>query len=113
MNKPKSPKETKHLTTTVTPEIKQVQAESQERPTLAPDLPDTTREDRADGFDPTQGRTSAPIRTTTPPRDASSAPTPYDDPTQGRKLGADPYDDPTQGRKLGADPYDDPTRGRY
>ena len=84
------------MTTIVTPEIKQDQPESQEWPILGPDLPDTTREDRADGFDPTQGR--------------KLGADPYDDPTQGRKLGADPYDDPTQGRKLGADPYDDPTR---
>ena len=128
------------MTTIVTPEIKQDHPESQEWPILGPGLPDTTREDRADGFDPTQGRKlgSRPLRrphagtqtrtdpyddptqgrklaptpTTTPPRDANSAAHPYDDPTQGRKLGADPYDDPTQGRKLGADPYDDPTRAR-
>ena len=56
------------MTTTVTPDIKQDHPESQAWPTLTPDLPDTTREDRADGFDP----------------------------TQGRKLGSDPYDDPTQ-----------------
>ena len=72
------------MTTTVTPEIKQDHPERQESPTLAPDLADTTREDRANRFDP----------------------------TQGRKLGADPYDDPTQGRKLGADPYDDASRAR-
>ena len=68
------------MTNTVTPEIKQDHTEIQEWPTLAPDLPDTTREDRADWFDPTQGRTIGPD--------------PYDDPTQGRKLGSDPYDDP-------------------
>jgi hypothetical protein len=72
------------MTTTVTPDIKQDHPESQERPNLAPDLADSTREDRPDWFDP----------------------------TQGGKLGADPYDDPTQGRKLGSDPYDDPTRAR-
>jgi hypothetical protein len=72
------------MTTIVTPEIKQDHPESQEWPILGPDLPDATREDRADAFDP----------------------------TQGRKLGSDPYDDPTQGRKLGSDPYDDPTRAR-
>jgi hypothetical protein len=72
------------MTTTVTPEIKQDHAESQAWPTLTPDLPDTTREDRPDGSDP----------------------------TQGRKLGSDRYDDPTQGRKIGSDPYDDPTRAR-
>ena len=70
------------MTTTVTPDIKQDHAGSQEWPTLAPDLADTTREDRADWFDPTEGRT----------------------------IGSEPYDDPTQGRKLGSDPYDDPPR---
>ena len=76
------------MTTTVTPEIKQDHTESREWPTVAPDLADRTREDRADWFDPTQGRTigstlrdptrdasSAPTRTATSPRDASSAPT--------------------------------------
>ncbi|MGO9887676.1 MAG: hypothetical protein ACLP0L_07175 [Solirubrobacteraceae bacterium] len=58
------------MTTIVTPDSKQDHTESQEWPTLAPDLADTTREDRADWFDP----------------------------TQGRKLGADPYDDPTRAR---------------
>jgi hypothetical protein len=72
------------MTPTATPEIKQDHPENHESPTLAPDLPDTTREDRAGGFDP----------------------------TQGRQRGADPYDDPTQGRKVGSDPYDDPTRAR-
>jgi len=86
------------MTTTVTPEIKQDHPESQEWRTLAPDLADTTREGRADWFDPTQGRTLGFD--------------PYDDPTQGRKLGSEPYDDPTQGRKLGSEPYDDPTRAR-
>ena len=86
------------MTTTVTPDIEQDHTESQEWPTLAPELADRTREERADWFAPTQGRTIGLE--------------PYDDPTQGRKLGADPYDDPTQGRKLGADPYDDPTRAR-
>jgi len=41
------------MTTTVTPDTKQEHTGSQEWPTLA----DTTREDRADWFDPTQGRT--------------------------------------------------------
>jgi hypothetical protein len=86
------------MTTTVTPEIEEDHAESQAWPTLAPDLPDTTRGDRRDGFDPTQRR--------------KLGSDPYDDPTQGLKLGSDPYDDPTQGRKLGSDPYDDPTRAR-
>jgi hypothetical protein len=86
------------MTTTVTPEIKQDHRESQEWPTVAPDLPDTTREYRADGFDSTEG--------------SRLGSDPYHDPTQGRKLGSDPYDDPTQGRKLGSDPYDDPTRVR-
>ena len=58
------------MTTTVTPEIKQDQPESQEWPPLAPDLTDTRREDRADGFDP----------------------------TQGRRIGSDPHDDPTRAR---------------
>ena len=56
------------MTTTVTPDIKQDHPERQEWPTLAPDLADTTREDRADWFDPTLGRT----------------------------IGSEPYDDPTQ-----------------
>lgn len=86
------------MTTTVSPEIKQDHPASQEWPTLAPDIPVTTREDRAEGFDSTEGR--------------SLGSDPYRDPTQGRKLGSDPYDDPTQGRKLGSDPYDDPTRVR-
>jgi hypothetical protein len=86
------------MATTVTPEIKQGHPASQEWPTVAPDVPATTREDLADGFDSTEGR-----------RLGSD---PYHDPTQGRKLGSDPYDDPTQGRKLGSDPYDDPTRVR-
>jgi hypothetical protein len=72
------------MTTTVTPDSKQDHTASQEWPTLAPDLADSTREDRADRFDPTRGRT----------------------------IGLDPYDDPTQGRKLGAVPDDDPTRAR-
>ena len=42
------------MTTTVTPGSKQDHPESQEWPTLAPDLADPTREDRADGFDPTR-----------------------------------------------------------
>jgi hypothetical protein len=87
------------VTTTVTPDLKQDQPESQECPTLAPDLADMTREDHANRFDRVQGR-----RIGTDP---------YDDLTQGRKLGSDAYDDPTQGRKLGSDPYDDPTRARY
>jgi hypothetical protein len=45
------------MTTTVTPDIEQDHPESQEGPTLAPDLADTTGEDRADWFDPSQGRT--------------------------------------------------------
>jgi hypothetical protein len=72
------------MTTIVTPDIEQDHPEGQEWPILAPDLADTPREDRADWFDPTQGRT----------------------------IGSSPYDDPTQGRKLGSDPYDDPTRAR-
>jgi hypothetical protein len=98
--------------TTVTPDIQQDHPERQEWPTLAPDPADTTREDRADRFDPTQGRTigSGPYDDPTQGRKLGSDP--YDDPTQGRKLGSDPYDDPTQGRKLGSDPYDDPTRAR-
>jgi hypothetical protein len=86
------------MTTTVTPDIKQDHTGSQESPTLAPDLADTTREDPADWFEPTQDR--------------AIGPGPYGDPTQGGKLGSDSYDDPTQGRKLGSDPYDDPTRVR-
>ena len=43
------------MTTTVTPDIKQDHPESQEWPTLAPDLADTTHEDRADWFDPREG----------------------------------------------------------
>jgi hypothetical protein len=86
------------MTTTVAPEVEQDHSASQEWPTLAPDLPDTPRDDRADWFDPTQGR--------------KIGHDPYDDPTQGRRIGSDPHDDPTQGRKIGARPYDDPTRGR-
>ena len=99
------------MTTTVTPDIEQDHTESQEWPTLAPDLADTTREERADWFDPTQDddRRRPNDHRATRPTNGNSAPT-DDDPTQGRKLGADPYDDPTQGRKLGADPYDDPTQ---
>jgi hypothetical protein len=40
------------MTTAVTPEIKQDHPESQEWPTLARDLADTTHEGRADWFDP-------------------------------------------------------------
>jgi hypothetical protein len=58
------------MTTTVTREIKQDHPESQEWPTLASDLADTTREGRADRFDR----------------------------VQGRKIGTDPYDDPTRAR---------------
>ena len=76
------------MTNAVTPEIKQDHTEIQEWPTLAPDLPDTTREDRADWFDPTHGRTISPD--------------PYDDPTQGRKLGSDPTTTPP--RDASADP---------
>ena len=86
------------MTATVAPDLKQHQPDSQELPTLAPDLIDTSREGRGDGLDSTQRRTIGPD--------------PYGDPTQGRKLGSDPYDDPTQGRKLGSDPYDDSTRAR-
>ena len=100
------------MTTTVTPEIKQDHPESQEWPTLAPDLPDTTREDRADGFDPTEGRKLGSDPYDDPTQGRKLGSDPYDDPTQGRKLGSDPYDDPTQGRKLGSDPYDDPTTAR-
>ena len=115
------------MTTIVTPDIKLDHPEGQEWPILAPDLADTPREDRADRFDPTQGRTigSSPYDDSTqgrklaaepyddPAQGRKLAPEPYDDPTQGRKLAAEPYDDPTQGRKLGSDPYDDPTRARY
>jgi hypothetical protein len=72
------------MTTTVTPDITQDHTGSQESPTLAPDLADTTREDPSDWFDP----------------------------TRGRAIGLGPYGDPTQGRKLGSDPHDDPTRAR-
>jgi carbonic anhydrase len=85
------------MTTAAGPDTKQDHTEREESPPLAPALADRTREDRADWFDPTQGRTLGSE--------------PYDDPTQGRKLGSDPYDDPTQGRKLGSDPYDDSTQG--
>jgi hypothetical protein len=73
------------MTTIITSDSGQVQAESREWPT--PEL------------DPT--------RTTHEELDAHSF-----DPTEGRKIGSDPYDDPTQGRKIGSDPYDDPTRAR-
>jgi hypothetical protein len=73
------------MTTTVTPDSKQVPADSQEWPTLDRDPAHATREEL----------------------DTHSF-----DPTQGRKIGSDPYDDPTQGRKIGSGPYDDPTRGR-
>ena len=86
------------MTTTVTPDTKQDHTGSQESPTLAPDLADTTREDPAEWSDPTQRRTIGLG--------------PYGDPTQGLKLVSDSYDDPTQGLKLGSDPYDDPTRAR-
>jgi hypothetical protein len=87
------------MTTTVTPDSRQVQAESQEWPTLDLDPTHTTHEEPdAHSFDPTQGR--------------KIGSDPYDDPTQGQRIGSDPYDDPTQGRKLGSDPYDDPTRAR-
>ena len=92
---------------TVTPDIKQDHTGSQESPTHAPDLANTTREDRADWFDPTQGRTS-PRRPTPsrrrPPRDASSAPTPYDDPHAGMQARRRPLRRPHQGRKLGPTP---------
>ena len=87
------------MTTTIAPELEPTHAESQEWPTLAPDLADETREERnAHSFDPTQGRWIGSD--------------PHDDPTQGVRIGSHPYDDPAQGRKIGSDPYDDPTRAR-
>ena len=87
------------MTTTVTPDSRQVPAESQAWPTPDLDPTDTTHEEvDAHSFDPTQGR--------------KLGSEPYDDPMQGRKLGSEPYDDPMQGRKLGSDPQDDPTRAR-
>lgn len=74
------------MTTTLAPDLKPNDSESQGWPTLAPDLGDTMR-----------GGPVAP---------------PFD-PTQGRKRSSDPYDDPTQGRKIGSHPKDDPTRARY
>jgi hypothetical protein len=100
------------MTTTVTSDIKQDHTGSQESPTLAPDLADTTREDPADRFDPTQGRAIGLGPYGDPTQGRKLGFDPYDDPTQGRKLGSDSYDDPTQGRKLGSDPHDDPTRAR-
>ena len=73
------------MTTTIAPDLKPDQTESEEWLTLDRDPAHATREEL----------------------DTHSF-----DPTQGRKIGSDPYDDPTQGRKLGADPYDDPTRVR-
>jgi hypothetical protein len=69
------------MTTTVTSDSRQVEAESQEWPTL--------------DLDPTHATHVEP--------DAR-----FFDPTQGRKLGSDPYDDPTQGRKLGSEPTTTP-----
>jgi hypothetical protein len=51
------------MTTTVTPDSKQDHTASQEWPTLAPDLADSTGEDRADGFDRTQVLLAAAIGT--------------------------------------------------
>ncbi len=73
------------MTTTVAPDLKPDDAESDRRSTLIPVRADTTRQE-------------PDVR--------------LFDPTQGRKIGADPYDDATQGRKIGSDPYDDATRAR-
>jgi hypothetical protein len=101
------------MTTTVTPDSRQVEAESQEWPTLDRDPTHTTHEElNADSYDPTQGRKIGADPYDDPTQGRKLGSDPCDDPTQGRKIGADPYDDPTQGRKLGSDPYDDPTRAR-
>jgi hypothetical protein len=73
------------MTTTVTPDSRQVEAESREWPTL--------------DLDPTHATHVEP--------DAR-----FFDPTQGRKIGSDPYDDPTPGAQARLRPYDDPTRAR-
>ena len=73
------------MTTTVAPNLRPDDTESEEWPAVERDPTHATRKELdAHSFDPTQGRTT----------------------------GADPYDDPTQGRKTGADPYEDPTRAR-
>jgi hypothetical protein len=69
----------------IAPTVRPDRHESEQWPTLVPDLPEGARQ-------------ASDVRSL--------------DPTQGRKIGSEPYDDPTQGRKIGADPYDDPTRGR-
>jgi hypothetical protein len=87
------------MTTTVAPDLKPDEYESEGQPLLRPVPTETTREEAdAESFDPTQGR--------------KIGSDPYDDPTQGVRTGSHPYDDLTQGRKIGSDPYDDPTRAR-
>ena len=89
------------MTTSIAPDLKPDDSESEERsiPALVRDLAGTTREEPdAHSYDATQGR--------------QIGSQPYDDATQGRQIGSDPYDDPTQGRQIGSDPYDDATQGR-
>jgi hypothetical protein len=115
------------MKTAIAPNVKPDRYDSEERPTLVPNLPEETREGiDARSFDPMQAMKigSDPYDDPTQGRQIGSDPyddptqgrivgsDPYDDPTHGRKVGADPYDDPTQGQKIGSDPYDDPTRGR-
>ena len=97
----------------IAPNVRPDGYDSEEWPTLVPDMPDGARRAiDARSLDLTQGRRigSEPYDDPTQGRKIGSDP--YDDPTQGRKVGADPYDDPTQGQKIGSDPYDDPTRRR-
>ena len=87
------------MTTTVAPDLKPEQPESDERPTHVRTLADATpQEPEILSFDPTQGRTLGSD--------------PYDGLTQGRKVGSDPHDDLTRGHRLGSHPYDDRGRAR-
>lgn len=101
------------MATTVAPELKPDDYESQERLTLHPAQAETTPEgDDSDSFDPTQGRQIGSVPYDDPTQGRKIGSDPHDDPTEGRQIGSLPYDDPTQGRKTGSDPYEDPTRAR-
>ena len=102
LNKPNPHKETKHHDNH---RYSRDQARPPREPRVAdpcPDLHDTTREDRGDGFDQTKGSISASTRTTTPPRDASSDPTPTTTPP--RDASSDPTPTTTPPRDASSDP---------